>query len=164
MANTEKIRILPLDGKSDYGLWKIRVIASIEAKGYANAIHPNLARACADERRRHASNIILNTLNNQALCVVRNVDNDPLEMLSKLDKRYDSKTVALQIAKMFELVGTRYTTLRKDTSAFVDAMAALIEQLRNVGTRFDDKLAVGMLVASLDVRKAAPFFASINTL
>lgn len=164
MSDPEKIRIRPLDDQSDYALWRIRVLAHIDAKGYVSVFERTFEDDSAIANRRHASNIIVNTLSDQALRVVRGVIGNPSDMMEKLDSRYDSKTTASRIAKMSELVGTRFTNLNADMSAHVDKMAGLIEQLRSMGTTFDDSLAIGMLVASIEVSELFAVTASIKTL
>lgn len=164
MASLEKIRIRRLGDKSGYALWRIHVIAKIGAKGYADALDQDIARSCSVETRRRASNIIVSTLSDKALRVVRSVVNETRAMLDKLDSRNNSETVASRIAKMSDFVGTRYSSLGDDMSAHVAVMAALIEQLRGMGITFDDTLAVGILVSSLDVTELAPVAALIETL
>lgn len=164
MTDLEKIRIRQLDDKSDYGLWCIRVKATIGAKGYSGTLDSDMVRDVSDEMKLHASNIIVSTLNDQALRVVRSEIGQPLDMLTKLDIRYDSKSTATRIFKMSELVSMRYVSLRSDMSTHVYKMAGLIEQLLAMGTSFDDALAVGILVASIDVTELSPVTASIETL
>lgn len=159
-SDHERIRIRQLDDKSDYALWRIRVTAMIDAKGFSDA----LSRAPGDESARQASNIVVSTLSDQALRVVRSVIGKPAEMLSKLDSRYDSKSTASKIAKVSEIVSTRYCSLNEDMSVHVDRMAGLLEQLKSRGMTIDDSLAIGILVASIDVPELMPVTASIKTL
>lgn len=151
MSDPDRFRIRQLDDKSDYALWRIRVKAIIGAKGYNDEIDADGPKRPTDEEKLHASNIIVSTLSDQALRVVRSDIGEPIDMLSKLDARYDSRSTATRIAMMPELVSARYISLREDMSAHVDQMAALIEQLRAMGTTFEDALAVGILVASIHV-------------
>lgn len=162
-TDQDRIRIRQLDDKSDYSLWRIRVTAIIDAKGLADVF----SSADADpsgEHLRQASNIIVSTLSDQALRVVRSVIGKPEQMLAKLDSRYDSKSTASKIAKVSELVSTRYSSLREDMSVHVDRMAGLIEQLKSMGMTLDESLSIGILVASIEVQELMPVTASIKTL
>lgn len=113
---------------------------------------------------RHAGNLIVGTLSDQALRIVRSVIGDPSEMLSKLDRRYDSNSTASKIVKMSELVSTKYTSLREDMAKLVDRMTALVEQLRSMGTVFDESLAIDILVVSIDVFDLQLVTAAMKTL
>ena len=116
------------------------------------------------EQRQQASNIIVSALGDHALRVVRSVIGDPVQMMAKLDDRYDSKTIATRISKMSELVSLKYTSLRDDVGKHIDKLAGIIEQLRSMGTNFDDSLAIGILVASIEVPELGPATAAIKTL
>ena len=137
-------------------------MAIIDAKGLIDAFVDE--KSASDEIRRQASNIIVSTLGDQALRVVRSVIAKPSVMLSKLDKRYDSKTTASRILRMTELVSMRYTNIRDDMSVHIDKMAGLVEQLRSMGTTMDDTLAIGILVSSIEVTELLAVTASIKTL
>lgn len=89
-----------------------------------------------------ASNLIVTSLSDQALRVVRFLAGNPTEMLHKLDARYDSRSTASKIAKMSEMVNNRFSSLHDDITTHCDNMAGLIEQIRSMGTTFDDSLAI----------------------
>ena len=95
-----------------------------------------------------ASNIIVSSLGDHALRVVRTVIGKRKSIMEKLDNRFDSKTISSRISKMSELVSIRYTTVKDDISKHIDRLAGIIEQLRAMGTTFEDALAIGILVAS----------------
>ena len=165
MADPDKVRIRPLDERSDYTLWRIRIVAAIDAKGLTKTLSDTDDDTTEfKDSKRQAGNIIVSALSDQALRVVRSVMSNPKDMLEKLDRRYDSKTTASKIAKMSELVSMRYTSIRDDMARHVDRMAALIEQLRSMKTTLDDSLAIGILVASIDVPSLLPITAAIKTL
>ena len=106
----------------------------------------------------------MSALGGHALRVVRAVIGQPFEMLEKLDARYDSRTTALKISNMSELVSVRYSSLKEDMSKHIDSVAALLEQPRNMGTVLSDDFAIGILVASIDVHDLRPATAAIKTL
>ena len=182
MTDQDKLRIKPLDGNSDYQLWRIRVYAAISAKGLECVFSPKKKKKNgepstasssdttgtppkadtepATEHYLQASNIIVVALGDHALRVVRSVIGDPKQMMVKLNERYDSQTVASRISKMSELVSIRYTSLKEDIDKHIDRMAGLIENLRSMGSTFDDTLSIGILVASIDVADLIACFRS----
>ena len=174
MTETEKIRIRPLDDKSDYALWRIRIYAVISAKSLETVFETrrqgevcsstSTTSPASETQCQQASNIIVSALGDHALRVVRTVIGKPKEMMEKLYARYDSKTIASRISKMSELVSIRYNSLREDIDKHIDKLAGIIEQLRSMGSTFDDALAIGILVASISVPELMPATAAIKTL
>ena len=167
MTTKEKTHIRPLDEKSNYALWCIRVLAAISAEGLQDALKNRSADKDEQvyvDHQQQASNIVVAVLSNQALRVVRTVIGIPTGTLTKLDQRYDSKSTASKIAKMSELVSMRYTSLKEDLSGHIDRMAGLLEQLSSMGTSVADSLAIGILVASVEVPQLQPVTAAIKTL
>ena len=183
MNDSDIIRIRPLDDKSDYSLWRFRVTAAISAKGldkvfkstnqtFSSGEADSSSSTAPAEQQQHvssdnkmqASNIIVSSLGDHALRLVRTVIGDLEAMMDKLDKQFDSKTIASRISKMSELVSIRYTTIKDDIAKQIDLLAGIIEQLRAMGTTFDDALAIGILVASIDVTELMPATAAIKTL
>lgn len=163
---TTKTRIVPLDDRSDYALWRIRVKAAISARKLSAVFSVIADRADekTKEQMEEASNIIVSALSDHALRVVRSVIDDPAAMLAKLDDRYDSKTTASKITKMVELVSVRYSSLKDSMPRHVDKIAALVEQLQAMGTKLDNALVVGILIASITVDELKPASAAIKTL
>jgi len=175
MTEEEKTRIKPLDEKSDYRLWKIRVEAACEAKDlseallrsenpYSNETDESLKKAAFEASQRKASHIIIHALTDKPLRVIRSEVGNPFQMLAKLDERYDSKTTASRISKMTELVSLRYMSVNKDMSTHVDKMAGILEQLAAMDTRIQDELAVALLVASIEAPELEAVTAAIKTL
>lgn len=175
MTDSEKYRIKPLDDKSDYTLWRIRVFAAISAKGLDKVFEAqtdgdkdstsrDIGCNATDEQCQKASNIIVSTLSDNALRVIRFCIGNPILMMEKLNNRFDSKTIASRISKIYELVTIRYTTLRDDIGKHIDKVAGIIEQLQNMGSKFDNALSIGLLVASIDVHELQPAVAAIKTL
>lgn len=158
------LRIRSLDDRLNYALQQIRVKATIGAKGHNDAIYFDKTATASHESKLHASNIIVSTSSHQALRVVRSDITEPLDMLKKLDTHYDSQSTALRISNMSKLGSSKNFSLRDSISTHVDKIAALIKQIRSMGTTFEDTLAVGMLVASIQVAEPAPITAFINTL
>lgn len=117
-----------------------------------------------EEQCLQASNIIVSALGDHALRVARSVIGKPKEMMQKLNDRYDSKSIANRICKMSELVSIHYTAPRDDIDKQIDKLAGIIEQLRSMGSTFDDALAIGSLVASISVPDLMPATAAIKTL
>lgn len=177
-------RIRQLDDKSDFALWVIRVRAAISAKGLNNVLSSEFQNKVdnairesnstgehisedvrkAKDRLEQASNIIVAALSDQALRVVRNVAGKPFYMMEKLQKRYDSRSMASKIGKMSDLVSIRYTNIREDMARHVDKIAGIVEQLRSMGTVLEDSLIIGILLASIDVVQLHPATAAIKTL
>lgn len=85
-------------------------------------------------------------------------------MMMKLNDRYGSKTIASRISKVSALVSLKYTTTRDDIDKHIDKLAGIIEELCSMGTTFDYLLAIGILVASIDVPELNPATAAIKTL
>lgn len=180
MADQDKLRIRPLDEKSDYSLWRLRIKAAISSKGLRNVFldssyktagastpdAPDVGQSvtATEDQKEQASNIIVSALGDHALRVVRSVIGLPHVMLQKLDARYDSKSTATRISKMAELVCVKFTNAREDISKHVDRLAGLLEQLRSMNTPLPDSLAIGILVASIEVSELTPVTAAIKTL
>lgn len=169
MTDSDKVKITPLTENSDYSLWRIRVRAAISAKGLKMTLvaanyTTSPKTALTDENKEQACNIIVAALGDQALRVVVDVIDNPLGMLEKLDSRYDSKSTATRIAKFSELVSIKYTSVKDDMSKHVDRLAGLIAQLRRMGTNFDETLAIGILVASVEAQPLLSVTAAIKTI
>lgn len=175
----DKYTIKPLTNDCDYGLWKIRVTAALEALGLARVVTVEAASETAStadagnrgspteadvEKKRKACAIIVRALSDGALRVVRDVVNDPVQMLAKLDDRYDNNSTASKISKMSELVSTVYKIPSKDIRKHIDKLAGLVAQLKAMKTNLDDTLAVGIMLASIQVPALAPVVAAIKTL
>lgn len=170
-TESEKTRIKPLDDATDYSLWRIRIEAACSAKGFDDILLTSDCTASDEtgkedfrKRQKQASNIIISALNDAPLRVVRDVIGDPCAMLKKLDKRYDAKTTASKITKITDLVGTRFSNSSHSIAKHIDKMAALIAQLKAMKTTIDEPLAVGLLVASIDVPSMKPVVSAIKTL
>lgn len=87
--------------------------------------------------------------------------------MEKRNDRYDSKTEATRILEMSELVSLRYTSLQNVIAKLakrIDRMAALIENQRSMERKFDDALAIGILVSASDVSELFPKVAVIKTI
>lgn len=175
----EKVDIpKPLGDDTDYGLWNIRVTAALEALGLAretmtdassettgtDSASPVPAAGDRDERHRRACALIIRALSDAALCVVRDVINDPVQMMVKLDARYDNKPTAAKISKMSELVSIDYTDTGRDIRKHIDKLAGLVAQLKAMKTSINDTLAVGIIIASIKHPALAPVTAAIKTL
>lgn len=98
------------------------------------------------------------------MCVVRADIGEKISMCEKLDSRYDSKLAATRNAKISKLEYTSYSSLRAVRKSHFDRMATPIEQLRSMGTIFEDALAVDILMLSFRVLKLDSVTASIPTL
>lgn len=101
MVEKDKLRIKRLDEKADYALWRSRVEAACFSKGLEDVLQNSNDRKDTSEehktRRLHSSNIIVSAFSDAPLRVVRNVIGEPVEMMEKLDVRYDSKSTASKI-------------------------------------------------------------------
>ena len=179
-SEKEKYTIKPLTNDCDYGLWKIRVTAALEALGLAGVTVTDSASETSggasaagsgrttgdddDNKRRRAFVIIIRALSDAALRVVRDVITDPVQMLAKLDARYDNKSTAAKISKMSELVSIAYKNSAKDIRKHIDKLAGLVAQLKAMKTPIADTIAVGILLASIPVPSLDPITAAIKTL
>ena len=174
MTDTEKYCITPLEADADYDLWRIRIDAVLDGKGLADVCKAKdstsessapaaSSDSTAADRRKKAKAIIVTSLGNTALRVVQGVSDNPALMLAKLDERFNSKSTAAQISKMAELVSMHYTERKDDISTHIDRMAALIEKLKGMGLAMSDTMAIGILVASINVSKLSPVVAAIKT-
>lgn len=102
MTEQDKLRIRQLDDKSDYSLWPIRVLAAMSAKKLTNAMSDmakDVERSTYEDHAQQASNIIIATLSDNALRVVRSAIGKPKDMINKLYDRYDSKELRLKLPK-----------------------------------------------------------------
>lgn len=130
MGDPNRLRICQLNQKSDYAFWRIRVKAIIGAKGNNDAIDVDRSERASIDNKINATNIIISTLGDQQLRFVRTVVGELIDRLIKLDTRYDSKPTATPIAKLSELVYSRYGSWREKMSAHREKMAAVIKQPR----------------------------------
>ena len=121
-------------------------------------------RTAYGEHQQQASNIIIASLGDQALRIVRTIVGNPNTMMAKLDERYDSKSTASKIEKMSELVSMKYYNIKDDLSDHIDRMAGLLDQLKSMGNELADSLAIGILVASIEVHQLHAVTAAIKTL
>ena len=86
MTDYDKVRIRPLDEKSDYSLWRLRVESAVDKKGLTAAFTQKEAPLCVDavafeNQKKQASGIIFKALGDHSLHVVRNEKDKPVEML-----------------------------------------------------------------------------------
>lgn len=176
--DTKKYPIKPLTNDCDYGLWKIRVNAALDALGLTEVTRTDLPSETSgatssgldvttddhDAKRRKACAIIIRALSDSALRVVREVIDDPVQMMTKLDARYDNKSTAAKISKMAELVSVKYSNPAKDIRKHIDKLAGLVAQLKAMKTAIDDTIAVGILLASIQVPALAATIAAVKTL
>lgn len=128
MTDSDKFRIKDLDGNSDYALWHLRVEAACVGKGLRDAFSLERALAGSDSNTFVTGKNQASALGDHSLRIVRTVVGKLLEMLEKLDARYDLKSTASKITKMIELVLVRYTNPKVDIPNHMDAMEALHEQ------------------------------------
>lgn len=83
-------------------------------------------------------------------------------MMARWDTRYDSNSIATKISKMSELVWVSYSNPSSDIARHIDGMEALIEQLRSMKATIEDSLAIGILIACIDVHDLLPLTAAIK--
>lgn len=117
-----------------------------------------------DEDRNKASNIIISALGDNSLRVVRLVIGDPSMMMAKLDARYSSKTVEIGISNLDEIIYVRYKSFKSDISKQLDCLDGLIEEMRAMGTSFDNALAIGILLSSIKKDQLIPTTSAIEKL
>lgn len=172
MTESEKLLIKPLDDKDDYRLWRIRIFAACEGKGLEDVLHTSQNPHTEDEQKKvkfdadkkKASNIIIRSLSDMALRIVRADIGNPVQMLKKLDERFDSKSAASRIAKMTELISLRYDTTKRSVAKHIDQMAGTLEQLQGMNTPIPDELCIALLIASIQAPEMFPITAALKTL
>ena len=171
MADSDKLRIKPLQSGDNYRLWRIRIEAACDAKNLDDVLNrernphsdPDKKAKFAGDMRK-ASGIIVAALSNEPLRIVRSEIRKPYSMIKKLNERYDSKSAASCISKMTELISLRYDSLSKDIGGHIDKMAGIVEQLADMDTSIPDELAIALLIASINVFEMAPIAAAIKTM
>lgn len=90
MTDLDNVPIRPLNKRSDYNLRRIRVVAAVKAKGLKVTLSTNRDIDKDMDKMRRAINIIVGSLCGQTLRVVRTVVGNHIQLLEKLDCRYDS--------------------------------------------------------------------------
>lgn len=181
MPDTDRNYIYPLDNKSYCALWMLRVVAAIRSNRLKETIklaeaNPSKMSSISEapsgradttvleDKQEQASNIIIHRLGDNALRIVWAVTGKPREMMDKLDKRYDSWWTATRIFTKAELAIVKDSTKWDDVSKPIDHLAAVIKNLRTMGAVFDGVLAIGILVASLDISDLALVTAVVKIL
>lgn len=146
MVDPDKGSIRPLGERSDYNLWLIRVVAVIEAKVLEVTLSTTDDIDQDMDEMRQAKNIIYGSLSHQALHIVCTVLGNPTQILEKLDRHYDSKTIASNNARMSDVVSIRCSSLRDNKTKHVYPMTSLTDQLLGMKTNLDHSLAFGILL------------------
>lgn len=85
---------------------------------------------------RQARNVPVRTLADQAIRVVRDVIEGTKDMLAKIDLS-DFESTATVIARLSELISTRYISIQDNMSTHVVRTTALVEQLRTITKLFE---------------------------
>lgn len=168
----EKTSVLPLDERSDYKLWRVRLEAMCDAKELGECLTQEknpYAEESNDwknfeQNKKKASNLTVHSPANLVLHVVLPDVGHPYQMLKRLDERYDSKPASTKIEKMTELVSIRYLSMRRDISLHIDQMSAIIDQLSSMGTQLPKELTVSLLMASIEVPELSSVIAAIKTI
>jgi len=158
--------IAQLDDSIDYSLWRIRILAAINADDEGNIrtttdfeSDPQLVHQCEIS----ASNVIINSLSDDALRLVKRDIGSPKEMIRRLDIRYDSKTMTSKISMVCELLGMKYNDLKDNLWYHVDHMAWVIERLRRTGCDLCDLSAIVILLESIKAEDLQPLKVAIKT-
>lgn len=166
LIDPDKLRFFPLNDKSNFTLWRIRVWAATSSRGL-NDVFGNIFpedQVKFTERKQQASNIILNALSDPALRVVRSVGENPRDMLVNLNATYDMESTASKISRMSEMVSVRYTSLRYDIAKHINRLSGIIEKLRSMGTNLQDSVVIGILISSIQMTELALVTASVKTI
>ena len=150
-------------------MWRLRVESAVYNKGLTAAFTSkesptSVAPSAFETLQKQVSGIIFEALGYSAFHVVRTLQGRPVEMLEKLDGRYDSRTTASKISKMIELVSLRFTNPRSDIKNQTDRMAAVLQQVAAMKDSMDEGIQVGMLFASIDVVEMRPVIAALKKL
>lgn len=73
--------------------------------------------------------------------------------MSKLDYCYDSQLAAPKIAKVTELVSSKYSSLNNSMSVHIDRLTEILDQLSAIEMTIEDSMVIGILVVSIEVQK-----------
>ena len=177
-TSLDRLRIKPLVGADDYDLWRIRITAVLDDAGLLDVVQESAAAAASssessavergrteeDDRCKRANAIIVTALGDNALQVVASVHGRPAQIMTKLDERYNSKSMAAKISRMAEFVSLHYTDRTNNIATHIDRMASLVAKLKSMSLPIDDTMAIGVLVASIKVASLAPVVAAIKTI
>lgn len=134
MSDNDKLRIRPLDENSDYSLWKIRIEAACGFKGLSVALQhkpheeSGIDETMFAEAQSQESHVIVQSISDGPLRILRSSIRNPFQMIQKLDQRYYSKSKSYRI-KMSELLSLWYTPIDDDIGKHVDKIAGVIDQL-----------------------------------
>ena len=164
-----KPRIRPLTDKSDYSLWRARIMSACSGKSLSDVFEDKTDGSrptdeAFNKRCSQVSDLIVSALSDDAMRIVMDVIGDPKTMISKLDDRYRSKSTASKISKITELVSIRYKNVRKDIAKHVDKMSGIVSELKGMKMNLEDTLTVGVLVASIEAPELSAVAAAIKTL
>lgn len=108
---SEKKIIRPPNDKSDYSLWRLRIVAAIRYEGSKRAptpssrfsgdsstiVQPSSPGELTEDFLEQSRNVILSVWGHNALRVVRDVVGFPYQMMEKFDLQYNSKSTANHI-------------------------------------------------------------------
>lgn len=168
--DVEKSRVKPFVGTGDYILFKTKIKLACQAKGLSNALiceqNPGKEETNVDFKAEQlrVSNIIFNCITNDPPRIVCMDTDNPFHMMRKLEQRYDSHSSTSLISKMTALVSVKYKSVKVDLGKHVDKMATLMEQIRNMNTVIEEKLAAAFLIASIGAQELLPTAVEIRTL
>lgn len=152
LGGEENSRLSRFNGSKgdDYQLWKLRATMILKAKGYWRTLSSTETDAKTIAVKEKASSIIVNGLGDGPLRQCLNHQDDPLAMLSALDKRYASTRMASQIATLTSVYSRKY---KKDTSMaqYIDGFVTLFNELETMGPdcSIKDSQKAPLLLASL---------------
>lgn len=150
------------DAKEDYGLWKIRAVALLEAEGLYSQFGASGTDAAAAKAK--GANILVQALGDAPLRVCMSHTKEPLKMLESLDTRYGSRRVSSRISQLTEVCQKRYTG--QNMANYVDDFSRLFASLEQSGedAKVPDTLKVVILLASLRNQSAYDSFVSSTRL
>lgn len=128
MEETKKTRIVPLDDKPEFALWRFCARVAISPRKLSTLFtRLDYEDGSMVEKMEEASNIIVFTRSDHVCRAVRSLIGDSAAMMAKLDDCYDSKTTASKSTVMVELIFLRYSSLKKSMARHLDRIAALVE-------------------------------------
>lgn len=101
---------------------------------------------------------------NTPLRVFLDVFDNPCELLAEQEEQYDANTTASKIAKMTDLVGTRYNNLRQSLTTRMDKTASYYTHLKAKEYKINNTLAVEILLTAIEIPMMKAIVAIIKAL
>ena len=131
----------------DYNLWRIRAETALRGRKLWSKLNKE---DCSEEIKDEASSILVSALGDSAFRVCSSKVNEPLEMLSLLDKRYASSRASSRISVLTCAFSKRYQP-GQDMAKYVDEFETIFAQLEIMGssTAIPETFKAPLLLSSI---------------